>query len=71
MHLQLKGRGCIPELDIKEGFRKLSNGKSGRWSFYANFVVDLKGENLQKARLTMLNKAVRNNLPLPRDCSCR
>ena len=71
MHLQLKDRGCIPELHIKEGFRKLSNGKSGRWSFYANFVVDLKGDNLQKARLTMLNKAVRNKLQFLRDCSCR
>ena len=64
MHLQLKARGCIPETEIEECFQKLSNGKSGKWSFYANFVVELKGDNMQKARLTMLNKAVRNNLLL-------
>jgi hypothetical protein len=60
----MKDRGCIPETEIKECFLKLSNGKSGRWSFYSKFVVDLKGDNLEKARLTMLNKAVRNNVLL-------
>jgi len=66
--LQLKDRGCIPETEIKQCFVNLSNGKSGKWPFYAKFVVDMKGDNLQKARLTMLNKAVRNNLLLLQEC---
>ena len=60
MLLQLKKMGCIPLLAIEEGFRELANGKSAKWPFYAGFVVDSKGADLNKAFLAALNKAVRN-----------